>query len=353
MIKNFFHNKNILVTGHTGFKGSWLCQFLNLFNSKVTGFALAAEKVSLYNLLNLEKDINSNIADIRNFDQINRIVKDSKPEIIFHLASQPLVRYSYQHPIETWHTNVIGTANLFEAAKNCSQTKVIINVTSDKCYENKEWDFPYRENDRLGGYDPYSSSKAASEILSTSYRNSFFNKMGIKLATARAGNVIGGGDFSEDRIVPDIIRSIKNKKELQIRSPNAIRPWQHVFEPLAGYMILAMKLYNNENCFNAYNFGPYSYDKKTVIDLIKIFSKSFSDLSYNINEQETKKMHEAKTLILDSSLAINQLNWKPLYDCDRAINHTIEWYKIYLENLQSIKEYSTNQIENYLSKLKY
>jgi CDP-glucose 4,6-dehydratase len=249
--QNFWHGRSVLITGHTGFKGGWLALWLSELGAKVYGYSLESPTIpNFFNIINLKDRIqNSTIGDIRDLAELINSMKAAKPSVIFHMAAQPLVRQSYNNPVETFTSNIIGTVNVLEAARKIETVKVIVNITTDKCYENHEFDLPYRETDRLGGYDPYSSSKACAEIVTAAYRNSFFKKNGIKLASARAGNVIGGGDWAADRLIPDFFRSIENNEILHVRSPQAVRPWQHVLDPLSGYLILAEKLFIQDNNF--------------------------------------------------------------------------------------------------------
>ena len=348
-LKNFYSGKKVFLTGHTGFKGSWLALWLSMMGAKVVGFALEPEKESLFNLagvgLELEKSI---IGDIRNSDEIAAKIKKFQPEIILHLAAQPLVRDSYFDPRKTYETNVIGTLNVFEAARKAGSVKVITNITTDKCYENREIDYAYKEDDALGGYDPYSSSKACAEILTSSYRRSFFQKEGIHLASVRAGNVIGGGDFSVDRIIPDIFRAIRAGEKVRLRSPNAIRPWQHVLEPLYGYLLLTKNLYENGEKFaKAYNFGPNKDAEQNVEILTKTFIEKIGIGSYEIASDAT--LHEAGILKLDHSRATKELNWQSKLSFDQTLQWTADWYKNYLANKSSVKDLTTEQINKFIA----
>ncbi|MBU6338593.1 MAG: CDP-glucose 4,6-dehydratase [Rickettsiales bacterium] len=346
-LQKFYKGKKIFLTGHTGFKGSWLALWLSQMGAKVVGYALKADEESLFNLGKVEDGLEKSIiADIRNEIELGNAVKEFQPEIIIHMAAQPLVRRSYVDPKETYETNIIGTLNLFEAARKSGSVKAVLNITTDKCYENKEIDYAYREEDPMGGYDPYSSSKACAEILTSSYRRSFFTKEGIHLASARAGNVIGGGDFSCDRIIPDIVRSIKDKKEVQLRSPNAIRPWQHVLEPLHGYLILTKNLYEKGEFFaKAYNFGPDKDAEVNVENLTKSLIKNLQLGSYKISEN--CNLHEAGILKLDNSKAKEELNFYPVLNFDNAIKMTAEWYLKYLENRDLVGDFTKKQIEEF------
>ena len=339
-IFNTFKNKRVLVTGHTGFKGSWLSEFLYSIGSDVYGIALDADKLSLYNLINLKSKVKSHIEDIRNLENIKRIVKEINPDIIFHLAAQPIVLESYNDPVYTYETNVLGTANILESMKNLHNLECAVMITTDKVYENKEWAWGYRENDILGGDDPYSSSKACAELIIKSYKKSFFNDKNI--GVARAGNVIGGGDFSKYRIIPDIIRAIEKGEPVELRNPNSIRPWQHVLDVIYGYLLFAYNLINNyKNISYSYNLAPiYNGDEYTVEYITKTFIKIIGKGMYNINCQKNN------ILLLDSSLIRKELNWKELFSIDEAIRETANWYKEYLNNT-SLSNITSLQIEKY------
>ncbi|QNF28471.1 CDP-glucose 4,6-dehydratase [Metabacillus elymi] len=357
LIDNFWRGKKVFITGHTGFKGSWLSLWLLSLGADVTGYALhPPTKPSLFELCGLSKSIHSVIGDVRDEEKLRKVLIQADPDIIFHLAAQPLVNQSYQTPVETYAVNVMGTIHLLEAVKslavNTNRIRAVINITSDKCYENKEWNWGYREIDRLGGYDPYSNSKACSELVTCSYRNSFFNpdnyeSHGIGLATARAGNVIGGGDFAKDRLIPDCIRSFLIGEKLKIRNPGAVRPWQHVLEPLGGYLMLAEKLYSEGRTYGeAWNFGPFDDDTKSVEWIIKKMIKKWdNDISYDL--QQASGLHEAKNLKLDCSKAIEELGWHPRWNIDQAIDKVIEWAIAYRDG-QEIKKICLNQISEYI-----
>lgn len=342
IFNNVYKGKTVLITGHSGFKGSWLSIWLRKIGANVVGYSLPPETTpSNFESSGLEKKVKNYFGDMRNYEQLSRVVTENKPDFIFHLASQPLVRRSYLNPKDTFETNMMGLINLLEIIRQNNLQTIFINVTSDKCYENKEWTWPYREIDPLGGYDPYSASKACSEIITASYRNSFFNEKEIDdhkvaISTVRAGNVIGGGDWSEDRIIPDCVRSITNKKPIIIRSPNSIRPWQHVLEPLSGYLWLGAQMFNDRKKYSsAWNFGSVSVKNLIVIDLVKYFIKEWGVDSYDI-QQENKNFHEATYLKLDSHKAINQLKWEPVLNIEKAVEMTAHWYsKFYSGNSDS------------------
>ncbi len=352
-LKKTYKGKKVFLTGHTGFKGAWLLKTLNILGAEVMGYALAPRtKNDLYNLINGDKICNSIIADLREKDKLKKAVLDFQPDFVFHLAAQPLVRLSYEIPTETFEINAIGTANLLEAVRFLDKKCSIILITTDKVYFNNEWIYPYRENDRLGGYDPYSASKACAELIIDSYRNSFFNSTTIEkhqkgIAVARAGNVIGGGDFSKDRIIPDIILSLRTKKDIIVRNQNAVRPWQHVLEPILGYLQLGINLNINPIAFsNPYNFGPFINDQLTVKELVELAIQSWGTGSWINSSNNLDQPHEAGLLKLDISRSINDLLWKPKLNSKEAISLTIDWYK---QPEDLILEYTTDQIKNYLN----
>lgn len=340
LFSNQFYGKKVLVTGHTGFKGSWLCLWLQSLGAEIIGLSLEPDtNPSHYNLLNL--DLNSIIGDIRDQSVIDQVIRTEKPEIIFHLAAQPLVKKSYRDPLDTYQTNVIGLIHLYEACRKSTSVKYILNVTTDKCYENNEWVWGYRENEPLGGYDPYSASKACSEIITSSYKRSFFHEQGVLLASARAGNVIGGGDWAEDRLFPDMISSIINKEVVEIRSPHATRPWQHVLEPLSGYLLLMQKLIQEGEFFaEAYNFGPDTLKSLTVKEVVEIVHSQWSDLQYSIPEIKNK-VHEAGALKLDCSKAMQYLEWENTWYSETSVVKAVHWYK----NFQSSQNAEQTQID--------
>lgn len=350
--KHFWKDKSVIITGHTGFKGGWLSAILNSLGANVHGFSLAPDNNSIFfKSTNLSKKIVTNsYGDIRDYKQFEYFIKNSEPEIIFHMAAQPLVRASYKNPIDTFNTNIMGVANLFEISRDIKTLKAIINITTDKCYENKEKLEAYKEDEPLGGYDPYSSSKACSEIVTSAYRKSFLNDLGIQVATARAGNVIGGGDWSEDRLIPDILRAIKLKNKVRIRYPSAIRPWQHVLEPVTGYLMLAMKLYDEKNIYNeAWNFGPEAKDCVTVKEIAsKIFNISGIEIT-NLEIPNSPQPHEAGLLKLDSTKSKNRINWVPRLRVEEAILYTLKWHESF-ESGEDMFDFSINQFKEYLNK---
>ena len=322
-------NSNILITGHSGFKGSWLCAVLAERGARIRGLSLPGEEAeALVPLVRSAGFLQQEFfGDIRDIETCRRAVQESKPGVVFHLAAQPLVRRSYRDPLETWGTNVMGTANILEACRECDSVKAVVIVTTDKCYENREWVHPYRESDRLGGHDPYSASKACAELVTTSYRKSFFRGSGIRVATARAGNVIGGGDFAADRLLPDAVRAFVRNEPLLLRNPQATRPWQHVLEPLSGYIALAEKLLDEpEGGFDtAWNFGPDASGNATVGEVADKFRRHWSNASVEYLENRCGP-HEAGLLMLDNSLAKTRLGWSPRWSLNDALRHTADWY---------------------------
>lgn len=342
----FYKNKNVLITGHTGFKGSWLCKILSDAGANVTGYSLEPPtSPSLFEIANIEKNINHIIGDIRDLTNLNKAFEIAKPEIVFHLAAQPIVRTSYEEPVYTYETNVIGTVNVLECIRKTDTVKSFVNVTTDKVYQNNEWEYGYRENDILNGFDPYSNSKSCSELVTSSYQRSFFANRDIAISTARAGNVIGGGDFSKNRIIPDCIRAAMNKEEIIIRNPNSVRPYQHVLEPLFAYLLIAQKQYENKKYSENYNIGPDSKDCITTGELATIFCNYWGNgLSWKyINNNGP---HEANFLKLDCSKIKSKLNWKPKWNIEKAIEKTIEFTKN--EKQQRIQDLMDKQIADYI-----
>lgn len=349
---NVFKGKTVLVTGHTGFKGSWLSIWLRELGADVIGYALEPyTENDNFVAAKLGSKIKSNIGDIEDYDKLKRVFDKYQPEVIFHMAAQSLVRLSYKQPKLTYDTNVVGTVNLLECCRLTDSVKVIINVTSDKCYENKEWIWGYRENDPVGGYDPYSSSKACSEIITSAYRNSFFNakEHSKAISSVRAGNVIGGGDWREDRLVPDCIRALRNNKPIGIRSPTSVRPWQHVLEPLSGYLLLASKMYEDREKYSgAWNFGPAHGSIITVEELVRSLIRHWGDGQYNdLSEGLSRESHEARMLFLDISKAITQLGWRPILSVTEAIEYTVNWYKASHVDY----DFCVSQLNDYVGKL--
>ena len=359
-MKNIFNdiykNKKILITGHTGFKGSWLSLWLTILGAEVIGFSLEPNTYpNMFNILGLEKHLTSIKGDIRNKESLEKLLNKYKPDFIFHLAAQPLVRFSYQEPLLTFETNIMGTINLLEAVRKSNFEGVIVNITSDKCYENNEQqknDNRFKENDPMGGYDPYSASKGASEIVSSAYRNSFFNPKNyglshkVALASARAGNVIGGGDWAEDRLIPDIVRALYENKEIIIRNPHAIRPWQHVIECISGYLTLGVKLFENPIEYSeGWNFGSDENSTMTVEEIILKSLELWGCGTYKIIPE--KIMKEAAFLKLDIGKAKEKLGWQPVYDINSSLEKTINWYKNYYFQQADMFDFTKNQLDDY------
>lgn len=345
--KSFWENRKVLITGHTGFKGSWLTLWLKTLGADICGISLDPPTIpSIFKEAKVEELIKHKIADIRDLDSITKIMKEFKPEVIMHLAAQPLVRYSYKDPIETYTTNVIGTVNILEAARNQSSVRSIVVVTTDKCYENREWAWGYREDEPMGGSDPYSSSKGCAELVSQSYRRSFLADAGIGLATARAGNVIGGGDWAQDRLVPDILKAFENGNIAQIRNPNAIRPWQHVLEPISGYLTLAELLYNDSlSVAEAWNFGPSDDDARPVSWIASTLCKSWGGKA-NWVAQTGIHPHEATYLKLDISKVKQRLGWRPKWNLETALDNIVDWHKSFNDG-GDMRGFTVEQIEKY------
>ena len=346
VFSDIYRGTSVLLTGHTGFKGTWLALWLKTLGAEVTGVSLEPNsKPSHWDLLGL--DMIDERIDIRNAEKVKEAINIAKPKIVFHLAAQPLVRHSYSDPLGTWSTNVMGTANLLEACRQQPSIRAVIIVTSDKCYENKEWSWGYRETDRLGGHDPYSASKACTELVVASYRKAFFNTPDSPLlASVRAGNVIGGGDWSEDRLIPDMVRAIKDNKTLEIRSPNATRPWQHVLESLSGYLLLGQNLLQGRQDFaQAWNFGPHREGNRAVGDVLSSMKKEWPALDWKITR--SPQPHEANLLYLDSSKAHQHLDWEPVWSIDESITATAAWYRTFLEQNKVI---SSAQLADYIKK---
>lgn len=356
IIKKTYSGKRVFVTGHTGFKGSWLIKILYDFGAIVRGYALAPENgINLYTEINGDSLCESVISDLRDREALKKAVLEFQPDFIFHLAAQPLVRLSYEIPSETFEVNTIGTANLLDTIRLLEKKCNIVLITTDKVYHNNELDYAYKESDRLGGYDPYSASKACCELVIDSYKNSFFNtnlydqhQKGI--AVGRAGNVIGGGDWSKDRLIPDIIKALKANKELVIRNPKAVRPWQHVIEPLFGYLELGVKLNSNPIIYTqAYNFGPHSNDALSVEKMVVKAINYWGSGTYKV-EVNSNNPHEAGLLKLDITKATTELNWKPVLNAQTAVELTINWYKNYYNNTKAT-ELMESDIKYYQSKI--
>ena len=379
MFYNAYHQKTVWISGHTGFKGSWLTAWLLRLGARVVGYSLPPPtQPSLFEQLNLIGDIRHQVGDIRDIKCVQQSIIESQPDFVFHLAAQPLVRYSYAEPVETYSTNVMGAVHVLDALRNLEKPCSALFITTDKCYQNREWLYGYRETDPLGGFDPYSSSKAACEIAIQSYRQSFFKNHKVQIASARAGNVIGGGDWALDRIIPDCIRALKNKQSIPVRNKTATRPWQHVLEPLSGYLLLAALLsesksreseckcnsnkvhssvinhrFTSNDFCSAFNFGPNHDANRTVLEVVTEVLKHWE--GQWVDKSDPKAVHEAKLLHLCTDKAYDMLGWAPVWDFTTAIKHTVLWYKKQIQNnfhtteLPSIIELTHQQIDQYQS----
>ena len=336
-LSGFYKGKRVLVTGHTGFKGAWLCRILKLCGAQVCGYALEPPtEPSVFGVVGLEGLMDSHIGDIRNLEELKKIFDLAKPEIVFHLAAQPIVRDSYKDPVYTYETNVMGTVYVLECIRRCESVRSFVNVTTDKVYENKEWEYGYRESDPLDGYDPYSNSKSCSELVTHSYQKSFFEDRRCAISTSRAGNVIGGGDFANDRIIPDCIRAAAAGKEIIVRNPHSVRPYQHVLEPLAVYLTIAMKQYEDRKIAGYYNVGPDDIDCITTGQLADLFCQAWGDNARWINQYDGGP-HEANFLKLDCSRVKRVFGWRPRYHVEEAVDKTVEWFKEYLEGADMLQ----------------
>ena len=348
----FWKGKKVFLTGHTGFKGSWLSLWLTSMGAKVTGYALAPNKTpNLFDVLAIDSLIDkSHIADIRDLSSLQKAMSSANPDVVFHMAAQPLVRYSYVNPVETYATNVMGTVHVLESARSINALRATVIVTTDKCYENKEWVWGYRENEPMGGYDPYSNSKGCAELVTSAYRQSYFSSSNSanRVASARAGNVIGGGDWSEDRLIPDAIKAFEANKPLMIRNPLATRPWQHVLEPLSGYLILAQALYDQGLAFaSGWNFGPRDEDNRSVQEVVDLLISGWGD-SARWEKEGSEQPHEANLLKLDCSKARTQLGWISKWDLEMATQKIVQWQKAF-QAKENMQEVSLAQINQYMS----
>ncbi|CDF80008.1 CDP-glucose 4,6-dehydratase [Formosa agariphila KMM 3901] len=343
----FFKGKKVFLTGHTGFKGSWMTLLLQSLGADVTGYALSPDqKQNLFDYTGLDKKMNSHIGNVKDFSVLQDAMIKANPDIVIHMAAQPLVIESYKNPINTYETNVMGTVNVLEAVRQLPNVDVCLNITTDKVYKNNEWLWGYRETDTLGGHDPYSNSKACSEFVTQSYRDSFFTKSNTLIATARAGNVIGGGDWAENRLVPDFIKAIQAGEEVIIRSPKAVRPWQHVLDCLGGYLHLIWQLSSNRELATSYNFGPENDNIRTVESLISKVCKSWGETaSYKIEGNDT--FHEAGLLRLDISRARQELGWEPKWGMEKTVSQIVSWYKAFSEGEDAL-ELCNTQIDEFL-----
>lgn len=352
-INDFYRDKKVLVTGHTGFKGGWLTTWLKILGAKVIGYSLPPEngKSSFFETAKVQDNMISIFGDIKDFSTLQSVFEKYAPEIVFHMAAQPLVRRSYRMPVETYATNVMGTVNVFEAVRQTQSVRVIVNITSDKCYKNQEWVWGYREDDEIGGYDPYSSSKACAELITSTYRSSFFSmKRTVALASVRAGNVIGGGDWAEDRLIPDIIRALDANIPIILRNPHAIRPWQHVLEPLRGYFMLGESLWKDMGKYQgAWNFGPNQEDTLSVLQIAKKMIEQWGSGQLS-TQQENDYLHESNYLRLDCSKAFIKLGWKPELNIDESLKMTVVWYLSYLKDSNMVTRITLNQIEEYMGR---
>lgn len=350
---NFFKNKKILITGHTGFKGSWMCQLLVMAGAKITGYALKPPtEPALFDLCDLSKQINSIEGDIRDLAHLKKVFYQIQPEIVIHMAAQPIVRESYKNPVYTYETNVMGTVNVLECIRLTSSVRSFVNVTTDKVYLNKEWVWGYRENEELNGYDPYSNSKSCSELVTSSYINSFFKDMDLAVSTVRAGNVIGGGDFATDRIIPDCIRAAEKKEDIIVRNPFSIRPYEHVLEPVVAYLMIALAQYENKKYAGNYNVGPDEADCWTTGQLVTLFCDKWNKATGSaikwINQYDGGP-HEANFLKLDCSKLKNTFNWKPQWNIETTMDKIVEWSTKYLAG-ENIADCMEKQINVFLRK---
>ena len=343
----FWEGKRVFLTGHTGFKGSWLSIWLTEMGALVKGYSLRPNtEPNLFDLANVAHGIKSEFGDIRNYNDLKLSLESFSPEIILHLASQPLVRESYEDPLGTYETNVMGTANLLQASRNLTDLRSIVIVTTDKCYENKEWEWGYRENEAMGGYDPYSSSKGCVELVTSAFRRSFFRSTRVAIASARAGNVIGGGDWSKDRLIPDVLKSYNEGKQVVIRNPKSTRPWQHVIEPLSGYLILAEELYYNGQAFaEPFNFGPRNEDCQSVESILNYINKNWRDCpGWRLDEESNP--HESRALKLDISKAKDRLDWAPKWNLESTIKRIIDWNNAFIRQ-DDMRKFCINEIKSY------
>ena len=348
---NFYKNKRVLITGHTGFKGAWMCQLLLMFDAQVTGYALPSPTVpSLFDMCHIAEKINSIIGDVRDLEHMQQVFTQTRPEIVIHMAAQPIVRESYKNPVYTYETNVMGTVNVLECVRHTPSVKSFLNVTTDKVYLNKECEWGYRENEELNGYDPYSNSKSCSELITSSYRNSFFSDNVVSLSTARAGNVIGGGDFAVDRIIPDCIRAAEKKQNIIVRNPFSIRPYEHVLEPIVAYLLIAKAQYEDINYAGSYNVGPDETDCWTTGDLVTLFCEKWNQMTGNsikwLNQYDGGP-HEANFLKLDCSKLKRNLKWKPRWNVETAVEKIIEWSLAYYSK-EDVSECMRKQIRSFI-----
>jgi len=347
---DFWKGKRVFLTGHTGFKGSWMSLWLNSLGAEVKGYSLSPPtEPAMFSQANIDRYIDSKVGDIRNLELLSKEMSEFNPDIIFHMAAQPLVRLSYSQPIETYSTNVMGTVNVLESARRCSNLMAIVNITTDKCYENREWEWGYRENEPMGGHDPYSNSKGCAELVTSAYRKSFFNTdTSASLSSGRAGNVIGGGDWAADRLIPDILRAFEKQQPVVIRNPKATRPWQHVLEPLSGYLVLAQSLCEgNRNHADGWNFGPRDEDVEPVEWILEKMVNFWGEgASWQLDSSD--QPHEAKYLKLDISKARLQLGWQPTWRLEETLKKIVAWHQAWLSN-EKMDIYSLKEIQSYMN----
>lgn len=346
---SFYNGKTVFLTGHTGFKGSWMCKVLLMHGAKVVGYSLEAPtNPSLFETAKIENDITHIIGDVRDLNALTNAMNQYRPEIVIHMAAQPIVRESYANPVYTYETNVMGTVNVLEAVRLCDSVRSVVNVTTDKVYKNNEWEWGYRECDALDGYDPYSNSKSCSELVTSSYIKSFFSKRNIAVSTCRAGNVIGGGDFAKDRIIPDCVRAMQRKEEIIVRNPYSTRPYQHVLEPVCAYLMIAALQYDDISLSGCYNVGPDDCDCVNTGTLVDLFCEKWGENASWKNVCEENAVHEANFLKLDCSKIKSVFKWKPVWHIDDAIEKVTQWSRIWLAN-GDVSECMENQIREYLS----
>lgn len=347
---DFWKSKKVFVTGHTGFKGTWLCEILSLLGAEICGYSLGSDKnESIYDILNTSERVTSFEGDIRDYEHLNEVITEFGPEVVFHLAAQPIVTESYRNPRYTYDTNVMGTVNLLESIRFTDSVRSVVNVTTDKVYKNKEWCWGYRETDEINGIDPYSNSKSCSELVTSSYINSFFNKTSKSISTVRAGNVIGGGDFAKNRIIPDCFRAAISNGVIKLRNPNSVRPYQHVLEPLFAYMMIAEKQYDNRKYMGNYNVGPDLSCCVTTSFLANEFCHNWGGISWE-SESDIDNVHESNILKLECSKIHEVYNWMPVWDIHQTVEKTVKWYKSYY-NGEKMINITNNQIFEYLSQI--
>ena len=348
---SFYKNRKVFITGHTGFKGAWMCQLLTMAGADVTGYALEPPtNPSLFEVCGVKKQMTSVIGDVRDLEHMGQVFTETKPEIVIHMAAQPLVRESYKNPVYTYETNVMGTVNVLECVRKTDSVKSFLNVTTDKVYLNREWEWGYRENEELNGYDPYSNSKSCSELVTSSYKNSFFDEMSVAVSTARAGNVIGGGDFATDRIIPDCIRAAVNREDIIVRNPYSTRPYEHVLEPVTAYLMIAQMQYEDQKYAGCYNIGPDETDCWTTGDLVTLFCNKWNKATGdNIKwiDQYDGGPHEANFLKLDCSKLKSTFGWKPRWSVDMAMEKIVEWSRSYLAG-EAVADCMARQIEEFV-----